>query len=105
MVGLTNQETIMGGKREPPSHVYEILTETAIRMYGLNIASRIDIDCADPMRLDQVAQELEDLANRLRRIRALVTNQPVQISALAAAGEVRLANHKIKVITKSGRAK
>lgn len=105
MVGLSTQETEMGGKREPPSHPYEILTKAALQMYGLNIASRIDIDCGDPMKLDLVAQELEDLATRLRRIRSLVTNQPVQISALAAAGEVRLANHKVKAITKSGRAK
>lgn len=102
MVGLNNEEfTTVGGKREQPPHPYEILSDAALRLYDLKKAARIDIPCGDPMKLDMVANALEELAHKLRRLRAIVANQPVQITAVAAVSEIRATNQTIKAITKS----
>jgi hypothetical protein len=101
MVGFTEDYT-MGGKREPPTHPYEVISEHALKAYDLKKAARIDIPCEDPMKLGQIADELEALAHALRRVRISVGTVPAHMSLLAAVGEIRLANQKVRRITKSG---
>ena len=102
MVGLANEEFIVGGKREAKGHPYEILSEAALRLYDLKKAARIDIPCDDPMKLDLIANALESLAQKLRRLRLIAADQPPQITAVASISEVRATNQIIKAITKGG---
>jgi hypothetical protein len=101
MVGFT-EDFAMGGKRETPAHPYEVISEHALKMYDLKKGSRIDIACEDPMKLGQVADALEALAHALRRVRIAAGTVPAHMTLLAAVGEIRLTNQKIKAITKSG---
>lgn len=105
MVGRANEDFV-GGPRAPKPNPYEVVTESQLKMYGLKEAARIDIPTVDPMKFDMIADQLEELAGRLRRARLMASgNQPTHLILLGAAADIRSTHLAIKAITKSGSAK
>jgi hypothetical protein len=101
MVGLSPEEGLEMAKRPSPNP-YEIITPQALKMYGLKVSTRIDIPTTDPMKLAKVADALEELAGRLRRLQAMAVAQPAHMILLGAVSDIRQAHQKIKAISKAG---